>query len=108
MGRQSPREIRSAWSRFVGQGHVSPDLCLGIYHVALVSDLVDSVGLSIESACRLAARLFDAPPSEVVTPFPGVQIRFDRETFVAAVDARISEAVETIAVPRRGRPPRGA
>jgi hypothetical protein len=73
----------------------------------LVSDLVEWVGLPIESACGLAARLFEAPAGEGVTPFSGVEIRFDRATFVAAVDARISEAVETIAVPRRGRPPRG-
>jgi hypothetical protein len=91
-----------------GKGTPRRISALGIYHVALVSDLVDSVGLPIESACRLAARLFDAPGGDIVIPFPGLEIRFDRATFVAAVDARINEAVETIAVPRRGRPPRGA
>jgi hypothetical protein len=90
-----------------GKGTSRRISALGIYHVALVSDLVDSVGLSIESACRLAARLFGDPPGDAVTPFPGVEIRFDRATFVAGVDARISEAVEAIAVPRRGRPRRG-
>jgi len=91
-----------------GKGTSRRISALGIYHLALVADLVDSVGLSIESACRLAARLFGATPGDAVTPFPGLEIWFDRATFVAAVDARISEAVETIAVPRRGRPPRGA
>ena len=90
-----------------GKGTSRRISALGIYHVALVSNLVDSVRLPIDSACRLAARLLDAPDGDVVRPFPGVEIRFDRETFVATVDARISEAVETIAVPRRGRPPRG-
>lgn len=90
-----------------GKGTSRQISALGIYHVALVSDLVESVGLPIESACQLAARLLNAAAGEVMTPFPGVEIRFDRATFVAAVDARITEAVETIAIPRRGRPPRG-
>ena len=79
----------------------------GIYHVAMVSKLVESAGLSIEAACRLAMRLLEEPGDSIAL-CPGVEIRFDRGAFTAAVDAGINEAVETIAVPRRGRPPRGA
>ena len=79
----------------------------GIYHLALASQLVDSTGLPIEAACRLAARLLAAPSSDPVVLFPSAEIRFDRAAFIRGVDARIADAIEAIAVPRRGRPPKG-
>lgn len=92
----------------LGKGSSRRISAVGIYHVALVADLVDSAGLPIEAACRLAARLLNLPAGGTVTVCSGVEVCFDRAAFVAAVDARIGDAVETIAVPRRGRPPRFA
>jgi hypothetical protein len=76
---------------------------IGIQHIALIRALTRDVGLSTASAVSLSVRLL-APGSAGTTITPGVEIRFDRTAFEQTVDAAISEAVESIAPARRGRP----
>ena len=79
---------------------------LGIYHVALVSRLVRSMGISLEPASTLAVRLLAAPLGEPVVVLSDLELRFDRAAFVASIDALIAEAAEATLPRRRGRPRR--
>jgi hypothetical protein len=87
----------------VGQGTTRRISNLGIYHVALVSRLVDGLGIRLEAASALSIKLL-APRGDSVSVFGELELRFDREAFVDAIDARIADAVESIVPPRRGRP----
>jgi hypothetical protein len=71
-----------------------------------VSRLVRSLGIGLEPASALAVRLLAAPPGEPILVLGELELRFDRAAFVASVDARIAEAVESVVPPRRGRPRR--
>ena len=88
-----------------GQGTTRRISNLGIYHVALVSRLVDTVGIPLEAASALATKLLAARGEASLSLFGELQLRFDRAAFVDAVDARIADAVESVVPPRRGRPP---
>jgi hypothetical protein len=80
---------------------------VGIYHVALVSRLASAIGISLEPASMLAVRLLAAPPGEPIVVLGDLELRFDRATFVASIDALIAEAAELTLPRRRGRPRRG-
>ncbi len=92
----------------IGQGSTRRISNLGIYHVALVSRLVATLGVPLEAATALAVKLLDAGAGERLGVFEELELRFDRQAFVESVDARIGEAVESVVPPRRGRPPRQA
>lgn len=87
----------------IGQGTTRRISNLGIYHVALVSQLVESLDIPLEAASGLAIKLL-AARDDSVSVFGGLELRFDRTAFLDAIDARISEAVESVVPPRRGRP----
>jgi hypothetical protein len=87
-----------------GQGNARSISTAGVYHIALVSKLVDALELGVEPAAALAIRLLDAVDDRRVVLFDALELRFDRATFTASVDARIAEAVEWVVPPRRGRP----
>jgi hypothetical protein len=89
-----------------GQGTSRRISSLGIYHVALVSRLVRALGIALQPASALAARLMATPPGDAVFVIGELELRFDRAAFVASVDARIADAVESVVPPKRGRPPR--
>ena len=89
-----------------GQGTSRRISNIGIYHVALVSRLVRALGISLEAASALAARLLATPGGEPLTVLGELELHFDRAAFIASVDALIAEAAE-LTVPRsRGRPRR--
>jgi hypothetical protein len=89
-----------------GQGASRRISNLGIYHVALVSRLVRTMGISLEAASTLAVRLLAAPAGEPIALLAELELRFDRMAFVASIDALIAEGAE-LTVPRhRGRPRR--
>lgn len=92
----------------IGQGSTRRISNLGIYHVALVSRLVETLGVPLEAAAALAVKLLDAGTDARLTVFGELELRFDRQTFVESVDAQIAEAVESVVPPRRGRPRRHA
>ena len=87
-----------------GQGTLRRISSVGIYHVALVSKLVDGLGVPLDAASALAIRLLDSRVDQPLSVFGELEIRFDRAAFVEAVDARIADAVESVVPPRRGRP----
>lgn len=89
-----------------GQGTSRRISSVGIYHIALVARLVRALGIALEPASALAARLMAATPGDPVFVIGELELRFDRAAFVASVDARIAEAVESVVPPKRGRPPR--
>jgi hypothetical protein len=89
-----------------GQGTSRRISSLGIYHVALVSRLVRALGIALEPASALATRLMATPAGDPILVMGELELRFDRAAFVASVDARIAEAVESVVPPKRGRPPR--
>ena len=76
----------------------------GIYHVALTRVLSRDAGMSVDAALAFAQRLLttDANHAELA---PGLELRIDRHAFQRDVDARITDAVESIVPRRRGRPP---
>jgi len=78
---------------------------VGIYHVALVSRIVRTIGIPLEPASTLAAKLLAAPPGEPIV-LGDLELRLDRAGFVASVDGLIAEAAELTLPKRRGRPRR--
>lgn len=76
----------------------------GIYHIALARYIVLELRTTVRAAVSLAESLMRAPGAEIEL-FQGFSIRFDRHAFQAAIDARISDAVEAIVPAKRGRPP---
>lgn len=76
----------------------------GIYHIALTRLIALELDTSLRSAVAFAAALLRAEPDEWRV-FPGFSFRFDRTAFESAVEARITEAVETVVPAKRGRPP---
>ena len=90
----------------VGQGATRQISNVGVYHVALVSRLVRAMGIALEPASSLAIRLLSAGPGEPIALLGELRLDFDRSSFIASVDARIAEAVETVVPRRRGRPRR--
>ena len=89
-----------------GQGASRRISNVGIYHVALVSQLVGTMGISLEAASTLATRLLAAPAGEPVPLLDELELRFDRSGFIASVDVLIAEAAELTVPRRRGRPRR--
>jgi hypothetical protein len=92
----------------IGQGSTRRISNLGIYHVALVSRLVEALGAPLEAAVALAIKLLDIRMDEPFVVFEELELRFDRQAFIESIDARITEAVESVVPPRRGRPRRPA
>lgn len=89
----------------VGQGSARRISNLGIYHVALVARLVRSIGISLEPASALAIRLLAVGDGQPVPLLGELELRFDRDAFVASVDRLIADAAEATVPRRRGRPP---
>jgi hypothetical protein len=86
-----------------GQGTSRRISNVGVYHIALISQLAATLSLPLETAVRIAARLLGAD-SDAFVAFRGLELHFDRAAFVASVDERIAEAVESVVPARRGRP----
>jgi hypothetical protein len=77
---------------------------VGIYHVALIRSLTAELEVSTARAVTLASQLLATPDSVVVAE--DLELAFDRPSFERRIDARVAEAVESIAPARRGRPPK--
>ena len=86
-----------------GQGSSRRISNVGVYHIALISQLAAALSLPLDAAVRLAIQLLGADPDAFVA-FRGLELHFDRAAFVASVDERIAEAVESVVPARRGRP----
>lgn len=78
---------------------------IGVYHIALIRSLTREAGIATASAVSLSVRLL-TPGVATVSIFAGLEFRFDRDVFERQIDGAISEAVESIAPARRGRPPK--
>jgi hypothetical protein len=76
----------------------------GVYHVALTRRLWLDAGMSVEAALAAARRLLSDPSGRLLLA-PSLELTLDRDAFRTEIDARISEAVESIVPRRRGRPP---
>jgi hypothetical protein len=88
-----------------GQGvsrRVSVD---GVYHVALIRSLTLDIGVTTGTAVSMAARLLAAGGEQRVAMAPWLELQFDRQAFKHAVDAAVTDAVESVTPARRGRPP---
>jgi len=75
-----------------------------IHHIALVRILNRELGIPTAKAVLLATDLLSSPGAHVAIQHT-VEISVDTARFRRHVDAAIAEAVESIAPPRRGRPP---
>jgi hypothetical protein len=76
----------------------------GVYYIALIRVLTSDLEVSTAKAVSLAGQLLTVPGSVVVAD--EIELVFDRLDFQRRIDARIAEAVESIAPARRGRPPK--
>lgn len=76
----------------------------GVHHIALVWELSQSGGMSVETALTFAKHLLTTDGLHVPIA-PHVELRIDRHGFQRMVDARIADGVESIVPKRRGRPP---
>ncbi len=90
----------------VGQGAARRISNVGVYHVALTSRLVRAMGIALEPASSLAVRMLSAGAGEPIPLLEDLNLHFDRSSFIASVDARIAEAVESVVPRQRGRPRR--
>jgi hypothetical protein len=77
---------------------------VGIYHIALIRVLTAELELSTARAVTLAGQLLAVPGTVVVAD--DIELTFDRPSFERRIDARVADAVESIAPARRGRPPK--
>jgi hypothetical protein len=77
---------------------------IGIYHIALIRALTAELEVSTARAVTLAGQLLTIPDAVIVAD--DLELVFDRPSFERRIDARVSEAVESIAPARRGRPPK--
>jgi len=75
----------------------------GIYHIALVRQLVERLDLGTSAAVTMAGHLLAEPLGQLSLPV-GLELRFDRDAFESDVDRRIADAVESVIPARRGRP----
>lgn len=76
----------------------------GLYHIALVRAIAQELGAPLKTSVAIATALMQTHSSELPISGP-LTLRFDRDRFQRAVDARVAEAVEAIVPARRGRPP---
>jgi hypothetical protein len=76
---------------------------LGIYHIALIRVLTAQLEVSTARAVAIAGQLLTVPGS--LTIADDIELVFDRQSFERRIDARVADAVESIAPARRGRPP---
>jgi hypothetical protein len=77
---------------------------VGVYHIALIRSLTAELEISTARAVLLAGQLLTVPARVVVAE--DIELVFDRRSFERRIDARVAEAVESIAPARRGRPPK--
>ncbi len=77
---------------------------VGIYHIALIRALTAELEVSTARAVSLAGQLLTDPAAVVVAE--DIELVFDRPSFERRIDARVADAVESIAPARRGRPPK--
>jgi len=75
----------------------------GVYHIALVRQLIQQLGIGMSAAVTMAGQLL-ADPSGQLSLSVGLDLRFDRDSFQNDVDRRIADAVESVIPARRGRP----
>jgi hypothetical protein len=78
----------------------------GIHHIALTWRLASAGGLSLASALAASRELLQAPNAAVQLA-PALTLELNRADFLAEIDSRIGEGVESIVPKRRGRPPAG-
>jgi hypothetical protein len=76
----------------------------GVYHIALIRVLTAELAVSTARAVLLAGQLLTDPAALVVAD--DLELIFDRPSFERRIDARVADAVESIAPARRGRPPK--
>jgi hypothetical protein len=76
----------------------------GVYHIALIRVLTAELEVSTARAVLLAGQLLTDPGAVVVAD--DLELIFDRPSFERRIDARVADAVESIAPARRGRPPK--
>ena len=76
-----------------------------IQTIVLVRSLNQRGGLSIERSLQAAGHLLSDDGAHALSPW--VDLRFDGSAFRRDVEARVSQAVESIVPRRRGRPPAG-
>ena len=72
--------------------------------IAVARTLIDDLSIPTHRALQLAAELVAAPTSELAVS-PRIALRLDKRTLAADLRARLDEAAEVTAVPRRGRRP---
>ena len=77
---------------------------VGVYHIALIRELTAELEVSTARAVTLAGQLLAVPGAVRLTE--DIEMVFDRPSFERRIDARVAEAVESIAPARRGRPPK--
>jgi len=77
---------------------------VGIYHIALIRVLTAELEVSTARAVILAEQLLGL--THPVSVAEDIKLVFDRPSFERRIDARVAEAVESIAPARRGRPPK--
>ena len=76
-----------------------------LVRVALIRDLHERLGCGVRDAVALAARLMEEAPL-AVDEAGALILDFDRVALERALQARLSDAIESAPRPRRGRPPR--
>jgi hypothetical protein len=75
-----------------------------IYQIAIVRQLSQGLGISVDTAVALAGRLLGADDGRIPVP-EHLEVRLARQDFEREIDQRIAIAVESIVPARRGRPP---
>jgi hypothetical protein len=76
----------------------------GIHCIALVRQLSQDLGVSVDTGVSIAPRLLSVGADKPVRVTEHLELRLDREAFESAIDRRIEEGVESIVPARRGRP----
>jgi hypothetical protein len=78
----------------------------GVYHIALIRALTRAAHFPTHAAVTIAAQLLgaDESPAASLELTPAIELRLDAPVFRRQIDARIADAVDTIAPRRRGRP----
>ena len=79
----------------------------GIYHIALVRLLNSQLGIGVQVAVSLAMQLLSTQDGRLLLA-DGLTLQVDGHRFRREIDAAIAEGVESLAPPRRGRPPRAS
>jgi hypothetical protein len=77
----------------------------GIRQIALVRRLVQQLGVPTAVAVSLAARIWEGETG-ILPLGDGLELRVDLPSLRHDIDVRVARAVESVALARRGRPPK--